>query len=36
MDTRALRNPYVDYDGSAALTQSLFDSSGQVKKQKII
>lgn len=33
MDTRALRNPYVDYDGSAALTQSLFDSSGQVKKQ---
>lgn len=31
MDTRALKNPYVDYDGSAALTQSLFDSSGQVK-----
>lgn len=30
MDTRALRNPYMDYDGSPALTQALFDSSGQL------
>lgn len=36
MDTRALKNPYVDYDGSAALTQSLFDSSGQVKLSYLI
>lgn len=35
MDTRALRNPYVDYDGSPALTQALFDSSGQVNAHKI-
>lgn len=30
METRALRNPYADYDGSPALTQPLFDGQGQV------
>lgn len=30
MDTRALRNPYADYDGSPALTQAVFDSYGKV------
>lgn len=30
MDTRALRNPYYDYDGSPASTQALFDSQGKV------
>ncbi|XP_039998557.1 glutathione S-transferase LANCL1 [Xiphias gladius] len=30
MDTRALRNPYPDYDGSPASTQALFDSQGKL------
>ncbi|XP_053709072.1 glutathione S-transferase LANCL1 isoform X1 [Synchiropus splendidus] len=30
MDTRALKNPYRDYDGSSALTQPLFDSQGKL------
>ena len=30
MDTRALRNPYPDYDGNPAYTQALFDSQGKV------
>lgn len=30
MDTRALRNPYADYDGSPACTQGLFDSQGKL------
>ncbi|KAM9821161.1 glutathione S-transferase LANCL1 [Neosynchiropus ocellatus] len=30
MDTRALKNPFRDYDGSAALTQPLFDSQGKL------
>uniref|UniRef100_A0A3Q0TAG0 Glutathione S-transferase LANCL1 n=1 Tax=Amphilophus citrinellus TaxID=61819 RepID=A0A3Q0TAG0_AMPCI len=30
MDTRALKNPYPDYDGSPASTQALFDSQGKL------
>lgn len=30
MDTRALRNPYTDYDGDPASTQMLFDSQGRL------
>uniref|UniRef100_A0A0E9QGV9 Uncharacterized protein n=1 Tax=Anguilla anguilla TaxID=7936 RepID=A0A0E9QGV9_ANGAN len=30
MDTRALKNPYRDYDGTPACTQHLFDSQGKV------
>ncbi|XP_019746703.1 glutathione S-transferase LANCL1 isoform X1 [Hippocampus comes] len=30
MDTRALRNPYPDFDGSPELTQSLFDAHGKL------
>lgn len=32
MDTRALKNPYHDYDGNPALTRELFDSHGRVRK----
>ncbi len=31
MNTRALQNPYQDYDGNPALTQTLFDCHGKVK-----
>lgn len=31
MDTRALRNPYGDYDGSPQCTQALFDNHGKVR-----
>uniref|UniRef100_A0A3B3ZJ54 Uncharacterized protein n=1 Tax=Periophthalmus magnuspinnatus TaxID=409849 RepID=A0A3B3ZJ54_9GOBI len=30
MDTRALRNPYSDYDGNPASTQTLFDYQGRL------
>ncbi|XP_014851913.1 PREDICTED: lanC-like protein 1 [Poecilia mexicana] len=30
MDTRALKNPYHDYDGNPASTQALFDSEGKL------
>ncbi|XP_029924760.1 glutathione S-transferase LANCL1 isoform X3 [Myripristis murdjan] len=30
MDTRALRNPYADYDGRPESTQALFDSQGRL------
>ena len=30
METRALKNPYPDYNGNPASTQSLFDSQGKV------
>uniref|UniRef100_A0A8C6U1F3 Glutathione S-transferase LANCL1 n=1 Tax=Neogobius melanostomus TaxID=47308 RepID=A0A8C6U1F3_9GOBI len=30
MDTRALRNPYADYDGNPLSTQSLFDFQGRL------
>uniref|UniRef100_H2TCD2 Glutathione S-transferase LANCL1 n=2 Tax=Takifugu rubripes TaxID=31033 RepID=H2TCD2_TAKRU len=30
MDTRALKNPYHDYDGNPALTRELFDSHGRL------
>ncbi|KAJ8255210.1 hypothetical protein GJAV_G00202310 [Gymnothorax javanicus] len=30
MDTRALKNPYPDYDGTPACTQHLFDSQGRL------
>ena len=30
METRAVKNPYPDYDGQQASTQSLFDSQGKV------
>ncbi|KAJ8282993.1 hypothetical protein COCON_G00055120 [Conger conger] len=30
MDTRALKNPYTDYDGTPACTQHLFDSQGKL------
>ncbi|XP_077428663.1 glutathione S-transferase LANCL1 [Vanacampus margaritifer] len=30
MDTRALKNPYPDYDANPELTQSLFDSHGKL------
>ncbi|XP_014881899.1 glutathione S-transferase LANCL1 [Poecilia latipinna] len=30
MDTRALKNPYHDYDGNPASTQTLFDSEGKL------
>lgn len=30
MNTRALKNPYHDYDGNPALTQHLFDSQGKL------
>ncbi|XP_018516568.1 glutathione S-transferase LANCL1 [Lates calcarifer] len=33
MDTRALRNPYPDYDGSPASTQALFDSQGKLTSE---
>lgn len=32
MDTRALKNPYHDYDGNPALTRELFDSHGRVRR----
>lgn len=32
MDTRALKNPYHDYDGNPALTRELFDAHGRVRK----
>lgn len=32
MDTRALKNPYHDYDGNPALTRELFDSHGRVRE----
>ncbi|XP_077369927.1 glutathione S-transferase LANCL1 isoform X2 [Festucalex cinctus] len=35
MDTRALKNPYADYDGSSEVTQSLFDSHGKRLSSKI-
>uniref|UniRef100_A0A3Q3XC25 Glutathione S-transferase LANCL1 n=1 Tax=Mola mola TaxID=94237 RepID=A0A3Q3XC25_MOLML len=30
MDTRAVKNPYEDYDGNPALAQALFDPHGQL------
>ncbi|XP_067358428.1 glutathione S-transferase LANCL1 isoform X1 [Channa argus] len=33
MDTRALRNPYPDYDGSPASTQTLFDPQGKLTSE---
>ncbi|CAG5934093.1 unnamed protein product [Menidia menidia] len=30
MDTRALKNPYADYDGSPASTQAFFDCQGKL------
>uniref|UniRef100_A0A8D3AFW1 Glutathione S-transferase LANCL1 n=2 Tax=Scophthalmus maximus TaxID=52904 RepID=A0A8D3AFW1_SCOMX len=33
MDTRALRNPYPDCDGSPASTQALFDSQGKLTSE---
>uniref|UniRef100_A0A3Q1GDQ9 Glutathione S-transferase LANCL1 n=1 Tax=Acanthochromis polyacanthus TaxID=80966 RepID=A0A3Q1GDQ9_9TELE len=33
MDTRALRNPYPDYDGSPASTQALFDIEGKLTSE---
>ncbi|XP_061571439.1 glutathione S-transferase LANCL1 [Cololabis saira] len=30
METRALKNPYPDYDGSPASTQAFFDYQGQI------
>ncbi|XP_008280962.1 glutathione S-transferase LANCL1 isoform X2 [Stegastes partitus] len=33
MDTRALRNPYPDYDGSPACTHALFDSHGKLTSE---
>lgn len=30
MDTRAVKNPYPDYDGSPASTQAFFDYQGKV------
>lgn len=35
MDTRALKNPYHDYDANPALTRELFDSHGQVREDKV-
>lgn len=32
MDTRALKNPYHDYDANPALTRELFDSHGRVRE----
>ncbi|XP_022617270.1 lanC-like protein 1 [Seriola lalandi dorsalis] len=33
MDTRALKNPYPDYDGSPASTQAFFDYQGQLTSE---
>ncbi|XP_026218941.1 glutathione S-transferase LANCL1 [Anabas testudineus] len=33
MDTRALKNPYPDYDGSPASTQALFDFQGKLTSE---
>ncbi|XP_073318548.1 glutathione S-transferase LANCL1 [Pagrus major] len=33
MDTRALRNPYGDYDGSPQCTQALFDNHGKITSE---
>ncbi|XP_035267094.1 glutathione S-transferase LANCL1 [Anguilla rostrata] len=33
MDTRALKNPYRDYDGTPACTQHLFDSQGKLTEE---
>ncbi|XP_074520605.1 glutathione S-transferase LANCL1 [Halichoeres trimaculatus] len=33
MDTRALKNPYHDYDGNPASTQALFDSQGKLSPE---
>lgn len=33
MDTRALKNPYHDYDGNPASTQALFDSHGKLSPE---
>ncbi|XP_056157211.1 glutathione S-transferase LANCL1 isoform X2 [Lampris incognitus] len=33
METRALKNPYPDYDGSPACTLALFDSQGKLTPQ---
>lgn len=35
MDTRALKNPYHDYDANPALTRELFDSHGRVREDKV-
>lgn len=34
MDTRALKNPYHDYDVNPALTLELFDSHGRVREDE--
>lgn len=36
MDTRALRNPYPDYDGSPASIQALFDCQGKVMREACV
>lgn len=33
MDTRALRNPYPEYDGNPALTHALFDCQGKITSE---
>ncbi|XP_077568444.1 glutathione S-transferase LANCL1 [Stigmatopora nigra] len=33
MDTRALKNPYLDYDGSPGISQSSFDSHGKLTSE---
>lgn len=32
MDTRALKNPYHDYDANPAMTRELFDPHGRVRE----